>query len=286
MFNEDPNLNYDTVSDTMPLNQMKRVFPRGVTTKVEFIPTKESPYTGIFKGSKNAVMRMAEFTLTTPELPKTAPGQTIKFLRDGMSSGNWHTGFAMDGQPSFNFFKNRWSNILREPENQCLKETYGKWLADATNHIGASSLMELSQFDQFGYKEEKPHWPFMIEVEPYDVYGWTDKYQNDFQDQLKLLKSDVALFKVWAYDKAPELGGYERLAGWVVSRSYTVTSLWGDKSLFFQNRRYEDDFEHRPYYKDALQFWNGGKFSTCGLTSPAPLQKCPFGFLFEEAGIV
>lgn len=101
----------------------------------------------MFRGAKNGVMRIAEFTLTTPELPKTAPGAHIKLLRDGMSSGNMQAAFAFDGQPSFNFFKNRWSNILREPENECLRETYGKWLADATNYIGASSLMELSLFD-------------------------------------------------------------------------------------------------------------------------------------------
>ena len=150
LFDEDPNLLYDNVSDTMPYNQLRRVYPRGAHALVEFIPTETCPYTGIFRGAKNAVMRIAEFTLTTPELPKTAPGGQIKFLRDGMASGNMSTAFAFDGQPSFNFFKNRWSTILREPENECLRETYAKWLADATNHIGANSLMELSLFDQYG----------------------------------------------------------------------------------------------------------------------------------------
>ena len=285
MFSEDPNMLYDTVSDTIPLNQLRRIYPRGVTTEVEFIPAANSPYTGIFKGAKHAVMRIAEFSLTTPELPKSAPGQSIKFLRDGMSSGNIHTAFAFDGQPSFNFFKNRWSNILREPENVCLRETYAKWLADATNHIGCNSLMELAQFDQYGKEEYEPHWPFMVEMEPYDVYGWTDKYQNDFQDQLTLIHPDTALFKVQAYDSPPEHGGKDHLAGWIVSRSKTVTSLWGDKNLFFQQRRYEDDILYRPQYAQWLQYWNGGKYSVSPLANPAPKQKCPFFFLFEEAGL-
>lgn len=239
----------------------------------------------MFRGAKNAVMRIAEFTLTTPELPKTAPGAHIKLLRDGMSSANMQAAFAFDGQPSFNFFKNRWSNILREPENECLRETYGKWLADATNYIGASSLMEMSLFDQNGKQEYEPHWPFMIELEPYDVYGWTDKYQNDFQDQLAKLHPDTAIFKVQAYDEPPELGGKDHLIGWIVSRSKTVTSLWGDKQLFFQQHRYEDDLAYRPHYAKWLQYWEGGKFSSTHLKSPAPKQKCPFFFLFEEAGL-
>lgn len=41
------------------------------------------------------------------------------------------------------------------------------------------------------------------------------------------------MFKVLAYDKPPELGGEDYLIGWIVSRSKTVTSLWGDQKLFF-----------------------------------------------------
>lgn len=40
--------------------------------------------------------------------------------------------------------------------------------------------MELSEFDEYGVEEPYPHWPFQLEFEPYDVYGWTDEYQNDF----------------------------------------------------------------------------------------------------------
>ena len=36
------------------------------------------------------------------------------------------------------------------------------------------------------------------------------------------------MFKVFAYDEPPELGGAEHMIGWIVSRSETVPSLWGD----------------------------------------------------------
>lgn len=181
-FKQDMNLSFDHNGDTMPEGRVKRTHPRGVTALIEFVPHPETPYTGCFRGFKHGVMRISEFSQTTPETPKTAPGHAVKCLRDGMSSGNWFAMFAFDGQPSFNFFKNRWTNILREMDNDCARETIGKHLAEVSDHVGAMSVMELAEFDQYGNEEPEPHWPFQIDIEPYDVYGWTDAYQNDFHD--------------------------------------------------------------------------------------------------------
>ena len=201
-----------------------------------------------------------------------------------MASANWFAMFSFDGQTSFNFFKNRWTNILRLHENECAKETIGKKFAEATDYIGAMSVFELSEYDQYGRREPNPHWPFQIEVEPYDVYGWTDSYQNDFQDQISVIPPHTVMFKVFGYDCPPEYGCQERLIGHLVTRSNTVTSLWGDQKLFFQHRRYEYDLMMRPYYGEWLQFWPNGTYSETELANPAPMQKCPFMFLFEKAG--
>ena len=88
-FEQDLNVTFDTCSDSMPVGRIKKINPRGVVTLMEFIPTYDTPYTGIFRGCDHAVMRISEFTKTTPETPKTAPSQGVKFLRDGMASANW-----------------------------------------------------------------------------------------------------------------------------------------------------------------------------------------------------
>lgn len=93
------------------------------------------------------------------------------------------------------------------------------------------------------------------------------------------------MFKVLAYDTPPEIGGKESLIGHIVSRSETVTSRWGDKNLFFQSHRYEDDIKYRPHYGKWLKKWEHGRYDTSPLRDPAPKQKCPFFFLFEEAGL-
>ena len=113
-FEQDMNLTYDVVTDTMPVNRLKKTHPVGLTAKIEFISSGDHPYTGMFRGSEHALMRISDTTKTTPEVPKTAPGFGLKFLRDGMSSANILAMFSFDGQKSFNFFKNRWVTILRE----------------------------------------------------------------------------------------------------------------------------------------------------------------------------
>jgi hypothetical protein len=102
-----------------------------------------------------------------------------------------------------------------------------------TDHLGATSVMDVADFGQDGKPEPEPHWPFQIEFEGYDVYGWTDEYQNDFQDQIETIPSNTVMFKIFAFDEPPELGGEEKLIGWIVSRSDQLSSFWGDTQLFF-----------------------------------------------------
>lgn len=144
LFNQDMNLTYDAVTDTMPINRRKVTHPVGTTSKVEFVAAPDTPYTGIFKGAKHGIMRISETTKTTPDVGKTSPGHGVKFLRDGMSSANWVAMFSFDGMNSMNFFKNRWTTILREFKNECARQTIGKKLATVTDHVGATSVMELA----------------------------------------------------------------------------------------------------------------------------------------------
>lgn len=237
LFTQDMNLSFDHLGDTMPKDRVKMTHPRGVTFKVAFRPTVDSPYTGIFRGATQGLMRISETTRTFPENPQTSPGFGIKFLRDGMRAADTVTMFSFDGQPSFNYFANRWSTHLNEPLNECARETIGKKLAETTPHIGAMSVKDWAFHTEDGTEEENPRWPFILEFEPYDVYGWTDEWQADFSDQLSSLKPGTVLFKVFAYsDPIHKLsGGRGKLIGRVVLTSEITTSLYGDQTLFFKH---------------------------------------------------
>ena len=63
------NLSFDHTGDTMPEGRVKMTHPRGVSLKVAFRPTEDSPYTGIFKGAKHGIMRISEVVRTSPEKP-------------------------------------------------------------------------------------------------------------------------------------------------------------------------------------------------------------------------
>ena len=52
----------------------------------------------------------------------------------------------------------------------------GKKLAEADPHIGATSNQDLSRWTEDGTPESIPVWPFIVEYEPFDVYGWTDAW--------------------------------------------------------------------------------------------------------------
>lgn len=267
----------------MPDGRNKMTHPRGVTMKVAFKPTMTNPYTGIFRGATHGILRVSETVRTNPEVAQTSPGFGIKFLRDGMDSADTVTMFSFDGQSSYNYFKNRWSTHLNEPLNECARQTIGKKLAETTDHIGAMSVMNWAFHDEFGQAEKEPHWPFILEFEPFDLYGWSDRWQADFTDQLSSVSAGTVLFKVFAYScPIHKLSGSKgELIGRVVATSEITTSLWGDTTLFFKHQRIDDDLEVHPWWKDYLQTWNLGKMSETPMAYPPPSEKCPFAFLFQ-----
>ena len=61
-----------------------------------------------------------------------------------------------------------------------------------------------------------------------------------------LIEEDQVLYKVYARDAPASLGGEEQLIAEIVLKSKLVTSLWGDKHLFFRHQRHDDDFRYRP----------------------------------------
>lgn len=99
-----------------------------------------------------------------------------------------------------------------------------------------------------------------------------------------MIPINTAMFKIFAFDEPPEMGGKARLIGHIVSRSEQIDSFWGDVKLYFQHRRMDDDIMKRPHYFDWLQFWPLGKFNDSPQINPAPPVKCPFFFLFERSG--
>ena len=93
------------------------------------------------------------------------------------------------------------------------------------------SVQDWGLFREVGPEELEPHWPFILEFEPYDVYNWTDAWQDDFTDQFSKISPGTVLFKVFAYkDPIHKLSGARGdLIGRISVISEITTSLWGDQ---------------------------------------------------------
>ena len=145
------------------------------------------------------------------------------------------------------------------------------------------SVQDWSRWGEDGTEESDPRWPFILEFEPYDVYNWTEAWQEDFSDQFMKIYPGTVLWKVFAYrDPLHKLSGSRGdLIGRVVLISEVTTSLWGDQTLFFKHQRMDDDLKYFPEWQQYLQSWPMGKLDEEGLTLPPPVEKCPFKFIYD-----
>ena len=255
IFLYDMSKSFTTYSDSMIEGRKKLIHSVGVVGKVEF-ESVPSPYTGIFKGCKNVILRLSaakepDTTKTTPEGAESnfTPGFGIKFLRDSMPSANLVAMFSVDGQPSWNFFKNDFSNHVPAPDGLDVKLLAVKF-GTAQKEIGTIGLKTLAQYDEMG-KANEAHFPFKLIFRPRKEIKsrFSDSYVNNFVDQLKTIEVNTPLYDVLA---VPTLGEKTIKVGTLVTKTKFITSNWGDKSLFFQHNFIEDDFQVHPEWRDVV----------------------------------
>ena len=73
-----------------------------------------------------------------PEIKKTTPGFGLKFLRDGMDSGNFVAMDSVEGQESWNYFMKNFSNHISNPSSAM--NPLAVKFATATKQIGQVGL--------------------------------------------------------------------------------------------------------------------------------------------------
>ena len=57
--------------------------------KAEFIAEDDTPYTGLFEGASNVLIRLSETGIIADDISNSAnPSFALKFLRDGRDSAN------------------------------------------------------------------------------------------------------------------------------------------------------------------------------------------------------
>ena len=121
----------------------KLIHSVGVVGTVEWKSVGSHPYTGVFKGSNNAIIRLSLAAEPDEAKIKTTPGFGLKFLRDGVDSGNMVAMFAVDGQQSWNFFKNNFTNHI-PPLASAALAPLGMKFATATKNVAQVGLSNMA----------------------------------------------------------------------------------------------------------------------------------------------
>jgi len=131
-------------------NRKKFIHAVGGHGKVRFVSNGNHPYTGIFHGADQGIVRFS--TAVKPgKDDNLAPGMGLKFLRDGKDSANLVAMYSVNGQPEWNFFEHDWATFV--PASTGLKlDMMGCKFRTATKHIRTVGLSNFGEISATGEK--------------------------------------------------------------------------------------------------------------------------------------
>jgi hypothetical protein len=205
----DPTIKWvgDTFQNGWAGPRNKYIHTVGNTATVKFVPTANSEgYTGCFTGVDHGIIRLS--LAIQPDFTKTSasgadgnfvPGFGLKFLRDGQPSGNLVAMYGVDGQPSWNFFENTFSNHIPDPKGSGQQALASKF-ATATSKTNSVGLSDIATIGQNGQKVSNPKFPFELIFEPDTSVKnrFTSAFQKATFDQLETIPAGSTLYTVFA----------------------------------------------------------------------------------------
>ena len=250
---------FDSVSDNFTSSRNKYIHAVGVVGHVEFVAEQDpdvNPYSGIFKGCSHVILRMS-VAKEPDESKKTAngaddnfvPGFGIKFLRDGVPSGNMVAMYSVNGQASWNFFKNEFSNHIAKAEGVA-GMLIEKKFSTVTQYTVQVGLKDMATYGQDGHDySNNLKFPYKIIYRPTPEAKalFTDYWSSNYLPQLESIPVDFVLYDVLALDGP--LSNPVKI-GELITRTKQTRSKWGDKTLFFRHGYMDDDFAFHPEWLD------------------------------------
>jgi len=177
-------------------------------------------------------------------LDNFAPGMGLKFLRDGNPSANLQAMWGVNGQNSWNFFKNDFSNHIEAASGLALKAVALKF-SSATKYVQTMGLRDLSIMGCNGQTKNPHKYPFKLVFKPNQSLRtkYPDYFTMDYMDQLRAVPSGTTIYEVYAVEEpnAPQVK-----IGEIRTTSQMVSSHWGDESLYFRHNFMDTDLAENP----------------------------------------
>jgi hypothetical protein len=256
LFFENMKTSFDTYSDVLPEGRKKLIHSVGSVAQFEFVPKSGSPYTGVFEGVSNGLIRISTAKQANPKKEAKGnflPGMGIKLLRDGVPSANLVAMLSVEGQDSWNIFQYDWSHHVANPCSFALKIASKKF-EQATPYVGRIGIKTWAQYDEKGREVEasKMKVPFKLYFRPGKAIKskFPETYQDEFTKQLSTIPVGTIIYDVYAVPKphedAVKVGSFK-------TKSLFWTSKFGDKDLFFQHNYEEEDLAVHPEWKKDIE---------------------------------
>jgi len=261
LFIEDMNLSFDTEGDDMPEQLFQRrpklIHSVGVVADAQWKVVPNSlGYTGIFEsGCSRMYVRLSLAREPDTSPGGYTPGLSMKLLRNGVPSGNMFAMYSLQGQDSWNFFDHDLTNHVPDLSDNAafilkeLRSTFAKASAWPVM-IGTSNL---ALYDETGKNATSPNFPFRLVFHPTTALhnAFPDAPQQPFTDVLvKGLANPGPLYNVYAVVNPNDpIDQFVHIATISTTTPVTTTNF-GDKYMFFEHTRVEDDFIYRPDWAD------------------------------------
>jgi hypothetical protein len=221
----------DLVSDYFPTGRSKVIHTYGAVCPVKFVSSNAHDYTGVFTGIEHGLIRLS--LAKKPDKTTTIPGAAIKFLLDGVPSVNFMAMASLSGQPSYNFFKMDFSNVVPPPDNFILK-ILANAFATVSKDPTKVDVSELFRVLPNGEKVAQPKMASKLRLIPNrELLTFPDTAHDVREDQLNI-PIDSKLYDVYAADNVTET-----LLGSIVTTDKFVCSKFGDEQLFFRHQRFD-----------------------------------------------
>jgi hypothetical protein len=221
----------DLVSDYFPEGRNKVIHTYGAVCPVKFVASNVHDYTGVFTGIEHGLIRLS--LAKKPDGTTTIPGAAIKFLLDGVPSVNFMAMASLSGQPSYNFFKMDFSNVVAPPDNFILK-ILANAFATVSKDPTKVDVSDLFRVMPNGEKVAQPKVVSKLRLIPNrELLTFSDAAHDVREDQLHI-PMDSKLYDIYAVDDAAET-----LLGSIVTTDKFVCSKFGDEQLFFRHQKFD-----------------------------------------------
>jgi hypothetical protein len=149
LFTESMEPTMHQVGDEMPKAtfgyRQKLIHTQGAIAEVKLVQKSDHPFTGIFSEADTGIIRMSAAAKPDVKSQPLAPGIALKFLRDGMDSASLVSMYSVDGQSSWNFFANDFTNHIPAVSSVSLLPLAAKFHT-ATEYVQAVGLSDFAQY--------------------------------------------------------------------------------------------------------------------------------------------